>query len=77
MATLINQLGTRANTLIILTLVAMAVNFGLGGAVRRASSKSSSKPPKDRGRGLPHQYPWIDCVNDIQSSEPSKDDEDA
>lgn len=39
--------------------------FVLGGAVRRASSKSSSKPPKGRGRGLPHQYPWVDSLEDI------------
>ncbi len=53
-----------------------AGKFVLGGAVRRASCKSSSKPPKGRGWGLPHQYPWIDCVDDIRLSESSEDDED-
>ncbi len=51
--------------------------FVVGGAVRRASPPVSPKPKDARGRGLPHQYPWIDCVDDIQSSESSKDDEDA
>ncbi len=39
--------------------------FVLGGAVRKPSPESSSKLPKNRGRGLPHQYPWIDSLEDI------------
>ncbi len=37
--------------------------FVIGGGVCRPSPKSSSKRPK--GRGLPHQYPWIDSLEDI------------
>jgi hypothetical protein len=51
--------------------------FVLGGRVHKASPKTSSKPAQSRGRGLPHQYPWIDCADDIRLSDSSEDDEDA
>ena len=39
--------------------------FVVGGAVRRASPPVSPKPKDARGRGLPHQYPWVDSLEDI------------
>ncbi len=39
--------------------------FVLGGKVHKASPATSSKPFDARGRGLPHQYPWIDSLEDI------------
>jgi hypothetical protein len=51
--------------------------FVIGGAVRRASPPVSPKPKDARGRGLPHQYPWIDCVDDPRLSKSSEHDEDA
>ena len=38
--------------------------------------RHASKPPKARGRGLPHQYPWIDSLEDILPAESSTDDTD-
>jgi hypothetical protein len=50
--------------------------FVLGGKVHRASPASSSKPAKSRGRRLPHQYPWIDSLDDILLPESPPDDSD-
>ena len=50
--------------------------FVLGGRVHKASPKTSSKPAQSRGRGLPHQYPWVDEVDSILPSESSKEDVD-
>ena len=50
--------------------------FVIGGRVHRASPKISSKPAQNRGRGLPHQYPWIDEEDFILPGESSKEDAD-
>lgn len=50
--------------------------FVLGGAVRKPSPESSSKLPKNRGRGLPHRYPWINSASDPQPQPRSSRDAD-
>lgn len=50
--------------------------FVIGGRVHRASPETSSKPAQSRGRGLPHQYPWIDEEDFILPGESSKEDAD-
>ena len=50
--------------------------FVVGGAVRRASPPVSPKPKDARGRGLPHQYPWVDSLEDILLPEPPTEDSD-
>ncbi len=50
--------------------------FVLGGKVHRASPATSSKPKDARGRGLPHQYPWIDSETDPRSKTKSSKDTD-
>ncbi len=50
--------------------------FVVGGAVRRASPPVSPKPKDARGRGLPHQYPWVDSLEEILLPEPPTEDSD-
>ncbi len=50
--------------------------FVLGGAVRRASPATSSKPNDARGLGLPHRYPWIDSASDPRPKPRSSRDSD-
>lgn len=48
--------------------------FVVGGRVRRASPPVSPKPKDARGRGLPHQYPWIDSETGPQLKPKSSQD---
>ena len=50
--------------------------FVLGGKVHKASPATSSQPFDARGRGLPHQYPWIDSLEDILLPESPTEDSD-
>ncbi len=50
--------------------------FVVGGRVRRASPAISPKPKDARGRGLPHQYPWIDSETDLRPKTRSSKDTD-
>ncbi len=48
----------------------------IGGRGPGTSPAALSKRPKGRGRGLPHQYPWIDEEDFILPGESSKEDAD-
>ena len=48
--------------------------FVIGQSRPRARPSNPRQP--HRGRGLPHQYPWIDSVDDMKPSKSSEEDSD-